>query len=259
MKKVFLLLLLISLVTSLSAQSRVDKNFTVNGVTFTMVYVDGGSFMMGSSEDPPGYTLNQERPVHKVTLSGYYIGKYEVSQRLWQAVMGSDPSPYKNPMPDNEFIDVPVHNVSWNDCQEFIRKLNKLTGRQFRLPTEAEWEFAARGGVKSRGYKYAGSDNPSLVAWFDRKSPTYIGPSRDRRGNELGIYDMSGNVCEWCQDWYGDYSKSAQTNPKGPSSGSSRVNRGGGWAYPLVLCRVTFRNWGSPSHAGSYVGLRLAL
>lgn len=258
MEKRFLLMMLIICVTTSSAQTKEDKYFKVNDVSFPMVYVEGGSFMMGAPADDKECDDNC-RPAHKVTLSSYYICKYEVSQRLWEAVMGSNPSTYKSEIPDNRFIDVPVHDVSWFDCQKFISKLNRLTGKQFRLPTEAEWEFAARGGKKSKGYKYSGSNNLEAVAWFDGETPAYIGPSRDRRSNELGIYDMTGNVDEWCQDWYEPYKNTAQVNPKGPKTGTSRVLRGGSYFSPNKNWKVWERMKDTPYYSIYRLGLRLVL
>lgn len=241
-----------------SAQPKGDKHFKANGVPFTMVYVEGGSFMMGAPADDK--ECNDDcRPAHKVTLSSYYICEYEVSQRLWEAVMGSNPSTYVSNMPDNVFLDVPVHDVSWFDCQKFINKLNKLTGKQFRLPTEAEWEFAARGGKKSKGYKYSGSNNLGMVAWYDGETPSSIGPSRSRRGNELGIYDMTGNEDEWCQDWYGPYKNTAQVNPKGPKTGTYRVLRGGSYVITNKHWKVWERMKDTPYYNTPRLGFRFVL
>ena len=181
--------------------------FVVEGVSFDMVEVRGGTFRMGATSEQGSDADSDENPVHSVTLSGYYIGKTEVTQALWKAVMGSNPSEFKG---DN----LPVEYVFWYDCQEFIRKLNALTGQDFRLPTEAEWEFACRGGNNSRGYKYSGSDCIDDVAWYVDNSGSKTHPVATKLPNELGIYDMSGNVDEWCNDWYGYYSRGAQTNPK---------------------------------------------
>lgn len=187
-----------------------------------MVYVEGGTFMMGATSDQGLDTKEWEKPVHQVTLSSYYICKYEVTQDLWEAVMGSNPSYFKGGK-------LPVEQVSWEDCQVFITKLNQLTGKNYRLPTEAEWEYAARGGKRSNGYKYAGGNSLDDVAWHygncGTKSTTHdVGT---KRFNELGLYDMSGNVEEWCQDWYGFYSSESQTNPRGATSSLGRVIRGG--------------------------------
>ena len=199
--------------------SIVKKTYTVNGVSFNMVQVDGGTFTMGgTAEQEKPY--NNEKPTHQVTLSSYLIGETEVTQELWQAVMGSNPSEF----PGNKR---PVEKVSWYDCQEFIKKLNQQTGARFRLPTEAEWEFAARGGNRSNHTQYAGSRDIGAVAWYGDNSGSSTHDVATKKPNELGLYDMSGNVWEWCNDWYGSFSSTSQTNPKGPSSGSNRMLRGG--------------------------------
>lgn len=226
--------------------------FTVNGVTFKMIKVEGGTFSMGATSEQGSSYDSDEKPVHSVTLSDYYIGETEVTQELWQAVMGNNPSYFSGNNPQR-----PVENVSWNDCQDFIKKLNQLTGKTFRLPTEAEWEYAARGGKKSKGYKYSGSNNIGDVAWYDGNSSDRTYNVKTKLANELGIYDMSGNVYEWCQDWYGDYSSSSQTNPAGPSSGSYRVLRGGGWYSNAARCRVSFRYYDSPGGRSRNLGLRV--
>lgn len=228
------------------------KAFYANGVSFEMVKVDGGTFCMGATSEQGSDAESDEKPVHSVTLSGFYIGKTEVTQVLWKAVMGSNPSYFKGD-------DLPVENVSWNDCQEFIRKLNALTGQHFRLPTEAEWEFACRGGNNSRGYKYSGSNNLSSVAWYDGNSGKKTHPVATKSPNELGIYDMSGNVMEWCSDWYGKYSSGAQTNPKGPYDGTDRVLRDGSWNYFAGICRSSHRLSDSPGSRYYGLGLRLSL
>ena len=212
-----------------------------------MVHVEEGIFMMGSR----GFFDVYDKPVHEVKLSGYYIGKYEVTQALWESVMGTNPSRFKG-------ADLPVENVSWNDVQEFISKLNAKTGKEYRLPTEAEWEYAARGGKKSLGYKYSGSDDVGTVAWYSGNSDSEMHPVGMKRPNELGIYDMSGNVWEWCSDWYGDYSAGFQSNPKGPSSGSARVLRGGSWISYTGDCRISYRCSSSPGHRSRINGFRLA-
>ena len=232
------------------------KTFYANGVPFDMVEVRGGTFRMGATSEQGSDAYDKEKPVHSVTLSGYYIGKTEVTYALWRAVMGSDP---------NYWIDddLPRYNVSWDNCQKFIRKLNSLTGQNFRLPTEAEWEFACRGGNNSRGYKYSGSNYIDNVAWYGNNSGDKAHPVATKLPNELGIYDMSGNLSEWCSDWYGDYSSGAQTNPKGPYDGSDRVIRGGnkfrfGGARS---CRSSYRSHFSVSRFSwdDCIGFRLAL
>ena len=227
--------------------------FTVNGVQFKMVKVAGGTFQMGATSEQGEDAYDNEKPVHSVTLFDYYIGQTEVTQELWEAVMGSNPSYFTG---DNRR---PVENVSWNDCQEFIEKLNRLTGKNFRLPTEAEWEYAARGGSKSRGYKYSGSNNPDAVAWYDDNSGGKTHPVAQKQSNELGLYDMNGNVFEWCQDWYGAYSSNSQTNPTGASRGSRRVLRGGNWNYDARIVRVSRRSYRTPDGRNFNFGLRLAL
>ena len=227
--------------------------YVVNGVEFSMVKVEGGTFQMGSPDDDSD-AFSDERPQHQVTLSDYYIGETEVTQKLWRVVMGSNPSHFVAGYPQR-----PVELVSRNDCLEFIEKLNALTGKKFRLPTEAEWEFAARGGNKSKGYKYSGSDDIDDVAWYRNNSRDETHDVATKAPNELGLYDMSGNVWEWCQDWYGSYSSEAQTNPTGPSSGSYRVIRGGSWYYNARICRVSDRGNGTSSYRNYDLGLRLAL
>ena len=231
------------------------KTFYANGVSFDMVEVKGGTSRMGATSEQGSDADSDEEPVHSVTLSSYYIGKTEVTQALWKAVMGSSPSDTSTLKVDN----LPVERVSWNDCQEFIRKLNALTGQNFRLPTEAEWEFACRGGNNSRGYKYSGSNYIDNVAWYWDNSGKKTHPVATKLPNELGIYDMSGNVWEWCSDWYDKYSSGAQANPKGPESGSCRVFRGGGWGSYAGYCRSSNRGYNTPTHRHDRLGLRLAL
>ena len=228
-------------------------SFNVNGVSFNMVKVSGGTFQMGATSEQGSDAESDEKPVHQVTLSDYYIGETEVTQELWQAVMGSNPSYFTGSG------QLPVEYVTWNYCQTFITKLNALTGMQFRLPTEAEWEFAARGGNSSQGYKYSGSNNIDDVAWYYKNSNSKTHEVGTKAPNELGLYDMSGNVKELCQDWYGSYSSSAQTNPTGPTSGSSRVVRGGYWYGSAGIYRVSYRGSIWPSDFGRDIGLRLAL
>ncbi|MBR6284015.1 MAG: SUMF1/EgtB/PvdO family nonheme iron enzyme [Muribaculaceae bacterium] len=237
------------------------NTFTVNGVTFNMVSVEGGTFMMGATQEQLGDADSDEKPAHRVTLSSYSIGETEVTQELWQAVMGDNPSHFTGN------LQRPVEQVSWNDCQEFITKLNALTGEHFRLPTEAEWEYAARGGNKSQGYKYAGSNALSQVGWYEfnaedvgEDSPDYgTHAVATKAPNELGLYDMSGNVWERCSDWhsYTYYDESPEMNPQGPSTGSYRVARGGAWDYQASRCRVSYRHRAG-SDGGHNVGLRLA-
>ena len=225
--------------------------FSIGNVRFEMVRVEGGIFTMGATAEQGSDADSDEKPTHQVTLSSYSIGKTEVTQALWEAVMGSNPSYFKG-------SNLPVEQVSWEDCKTFIRKLNALTGKNFRLPTEAEWEFAARGGNNSRGYKYSGSNTLSNVAWYDDNSSSKTHPVATKAPNELGIYDMSGNVWEWCSDWFNIYSSTAQTNPTGPDSGSNRITRGGSWGYDLTGCRVAKRAATGQTSRSYYIGLRLA-
>ncbi len=231
---------------------RADETISINGVSFKMIRVEGGTFTMGATPEQGSDALDVEKPAHQVTLSSYSIGETEVTQELWQAVMGSNPSCFIGP-------NRPVETVSWDDCQQFVTKLNQQTGRNFRLPTEAEWEYAARGGKKSKGYKYSGGDSLGNVAWSDNNADGGTHNVATKRANELGLYDMAGNVWEWCQDWYGEYSSSSQNNPTGPSSGSNRVSRGGSWRYSAKYCRVSNRSRNTPSFSNADIGLRLAL
>ena len=228
-----------------------SQTFTVNGVKFTMVPVEGGTFTMGATSEQGSDVSDDEKPAHQVTLSDYYIGQTEVTQALWKAVMGSNPS-------DSKGDNLPVEQVSWDDCQVFIQNLNQLTGKQFRLPTEAEWEYAARGGRKSRGYKYAGGNDIGLVAWYTGNSGNETHTVATKQANELGVYDMSGNVWEWCSDRYGDYQSSSQSDPQRPSLGSCRVNRGGSCYCNAGDCRVSYRFFGTPDFRYNDLGLRLS-
>ena len=233
------------------SQSVVNSGeFLVGDVRFKMIRVEGGTFTMGATDEQGEYAANDEFPTHSVTLDSFLIGEAEVTQELWEVVMGNNPS-------YNKGAQRPVENVSWNDCQYFIQKLNQLTGKVFRLPTEAEWEYAARGGKQSKGYKYSGSNNIDDVAWYKDNSGSKTHPVATKQPNELGIYDMSGNVWEWCQDWYGLYSSSSQTNPTGASFSSFRVRRGGsGLDY---RCRVSDRACYLSDSANCDIGFRLAL
>lgn len=218
----------------------------VNGVSFNMIHIEGGTFNMGYNNYNDG-----SKPVHKVTLSAYSIGETEVTQELWQAVMENNPSKFKGPKR-------PVECVSWKDCQIFIQKLNSKTGRSFRLPTEAEWEYAARGGNRSKGYKYAGSNTIGSVAWYDENSRGETHDVAKKRANELGLYDMSGNVSEWCQDFFGPYSSESQTNPTGPSTGTTHVFRGGDFLLSYGFCQVWYHFDFIQGYAWYEIGFRLA-
>ena len=229
------------------------ESFTVNGVTFKMIPVEGGSFYMGADDSDPLASSN-EKPAHKVTLSSFSIGETEVTQALWYAVMGLNPSYFPS-------FDYPVEAVSWEQCQEFIAQLNQVTGKTFRLPTEAEWEFAARGGKNSTGYRFAGSNNIGTVAWYSSNSDGTTHPVATKAPNELGLYDMSGNVFEYCADRYSAdyYSNSPEMNPTGPEEGTFRVIRGGSWMDPIDASRVTSRYSTTPTYRSKCYGLRLAM
>lgn len=237
------------------------RTFTVKGVTFTMISVQGGTFQMGATSEQK-HPYDNEKPVHSITLSDYSIGETEVTQALWEAVMGETVTQIASRTNRNTYgigANYPMYYVSWNDCQEFIKKLNSLTGENFRLPTEAEWEYAARGGNQSRKTQYAGNSNIDLVAWYSSNSDSKTHAVKTKQPNELGLYDMSGNVLEWCHDRYGGYSRSSQTNPQGPSSGSYRVVHGGSWYENARHCRSAARYGFNPTHGYAALGLRLAL
>ena len=227
-------------------------NIAANGVAFNMIFVKGGQFTMGATTAEQS-VANDTEVQHQVRLSDYYIGETEVTQDLWQAVMGSNPSYYKGD-------DLPVHNISWNDCQRFIRKLNELTGLKFALPSEAQWEYAARGGILSKGYRFSGSNNAAEVAVYSvnsQRQPQQVG---SKSPNELGIYDMSGNVYEWCNDWYGQYNTQVvQLDPKGAAPSATRVMRGGCYMAGNNSCRVSARSSGKLAFTSNYYGLRLIL
>jgi formylglycine-generating enzyme required for sulfatase activity len=214
------------------------------------VYVSGGKFTMGSTGEQGNYFYNDEKPAHQVKLRGFYLCKYEVTQAQWKEVMGYNPSEFKGDS-------LPVERVNWYDTQRFIKKLNAKTGKKYRLPTEAEWEYAARGSTKSSGYVFSGSNAETDVAWYWHNALT-THPVGTKQANELGIYDMSGNVYEWCSDWYDAYSSSSQTDPQGASQGLCRVSRGGSWVSSARYLRVSFRLEFKPDDRRNYIGFRLA-
>ncbi len=234
----------LSVCTLLSSCSRLsNQEFEVNGVKFKMIAVEGGSFMMGATPGQGTDARENEKPAHKVTVDDFLIGETEVTQQLWFAVMGNNPSHFKNK--DGNY---PVENVSWYDVQEFIKKLNELTGLQFRLPFEAEWEYAARGGIKSTDKKYAGGDDIDEVAWYKENSNGTTHAVATKKANELGIYDMSGNVWEWCEDWY--------------YAGSSRnmsVFRGGAFYNTPDFLQLSFKHLFEIRQKTETIGLRLVL
>jgi len=241
-----------------------EKTFTVTGhgktVSFKMKLVKAGTFQMGSTAGN-----DDEKPVHSVTLTkDYYMGETEVTQALWYAVMGQSPTSSNRSWSSSCGIgdNHPAYYISYEDCQQFLTKLNQLTGQQFRFPTEAEWEYAARGGQKSKGYTYAGSNTIGDVAWYGDNSDGKAHAVKSKTPNELGLYDMTGNVWEWCYDWYdGDgYPSTAQTNPTGAASFSiTRIFRGGSWANVATCCRAAFRGGDIPTRRVVYYGFRLCL
>ena len=232
-----------------------DGIYTVNGVDFKMIFVEGGSYMMGAKITEPG-SRTFEKPQHQVILSNYKIGETEVTQELWQAVMGNNPSYFKGNSQH------PVEYVTWYDCQEFVTKLREITGKNFRLPTEAEWEYAARGGVTwfTNYYRFSGSDTCRVVGWYSTTSGGESHPVKQLLPNALGIYDMTGNVCEWVSDWYSTYTMDEyQVDPKGPETGTYKVYRFGSWYNNAIENRVSYRYMREPEYRTNYLGLRLAL
>lgn len=245
-----------------------DAVFELKGVTFKMVAVEGGTFKMGAqNSDAEGDNYDpdamvNEAPLHRVTLSNYYIGQTEVTQALFIAVMER--------VPENKWIpsfglgdEYPAYNITWDDIEEFLVRLDSLTGKKFRLPTEAEWEYAARGGKNSTPTKYAGSNNADSVAvYYDNYGKKNYSNSlvMSKAPNELGIYDMSGSVYEWCSDWFGGYSPKHLTNPKGALTNSFRIVRGGGWRYKSSNCRVSARDYYNPTKKSQpFIGFRLVM
>ena len=229
----------------------VDLKFEDLGIN--MVYVEGGTFKMGATSEQGSDAEIDEKPVHSVTLDSYYIAETEVTQAQWRAVMGTNPSYFTG---DNR----PVEQVSWYEAREFCRRLSQLTGKRYALPTEAQWEYAARGGKKSKGYMYSGSNTIDDIAWYYDNSSNTTLSVKQKQPNELGLYDMSGNVWEWCSDWWNSnyYSSSPSINPTGPTTGSNRVLRGGHWSSIARYCRVSFRGI-TPDGGSGITGCRLAL
>jgi formylglycine-generating enzyme len=233
----------------------------IKNCEFEMLHVAGGIYLMGSTDEDKE-AFDREKPAHKVKISDFFITKYPVTQALWKDVMNNEnPSHFKGD-------DLPVENVSYDDItQKFLPALQKMTNLPFRLPTEAEWEYAARGGIYHEdAYKYAGSDRLKDVAWYDKNSEGQTKPVGLKQANQLGIHDLSGNVFEWCNDWFGDsaYYEECRKNgivndPQGLEKGSNRVCRGGGWHYDALFCRTAYRYYNSPDYRGNHLGFRLAL
>jgi len=244
----FLMILLWPQHTNLIRNASIPSS-VLDEISQNMLYVEGGTFMMGNGDR--GVLYSNYTPSRKVTVNSFYISKYEVTQKQWETVIGKNPSKFKGE-------NLPVETVSWNDAQEFILKLNTLTGKKYRLPTEAEWEYAARGGNQNRAYMYSGSNDLKDVAWYNYNSRDSTHPVGEKSPNELGLYDMSGNVWEWCYDWFGNYNSNTQTNPQGPSSGSFRLLCGGGWSSDSQCCHPAYRGFIEPSSGDSVSGFRLA-
>ena len=226
--------------------------------SFELVDVEGGTFFMGAQNndsesfnyDASAYQI--EAPVHEVSMTSYAIGKFEVTQAQWIAAMGTNPSVVQGDS-------LPVENVTWEQVQEFISILNENSGLSYRLPTEAEWEFASRGGNKSHGFSYSGYSVLGACGWYYSNSAATTHKIGNKTPNELGIYDMSGNVREWCNDWFGYYSPESVYNPQGAEYGSVKVNRGGSWTTPAVNCRNSYRHTDYPYEAAHDLGFRLVL
>ncbi|MCL2247122.1 MAG: SUMF1/EgtB/PvdO family nonheme iron enzyme [Lentimicrobiaceae bacterium] len=216
-----------------------------------LVFVQGGNFFMGCTAEQGDECEENETPTHEVRLNDFQIGRFEVTQKEWVTIMGYNPSA-------NVAYDLPVEKVSWEEVQEYIKKLNELTGKNYRLPTEAEWEYAARGGQKSKKFKYCGSHAIDEVAWCAENSVS-THPVGSKTPNELEIFDMSGNVWEWCRDWYGDYDEKTQSNPVGPLTGENRIIRGGSYNFASEFCRISYRGEQYFDFKGSYIGFRLVL
>ena len=251
MKKMIFFLLALMAGAQVWAQEPAKRTITVNGVSFNMVEVKGGRFNMGGTCEQ--YNCDDDEfPIHVVSLPDYLIGETEVTQRLWVAVMGDNPSTFTGD------LDLPVDHVTWQNCQGFVSKLNELTGLEFRLPTEAEWEFAARGGIYTHYYQYSGSDNIAEVAWYGDNSDNQTHVVAQLKPNELGLYDMSGNVFEFCQDYYGSYDMMPVEAPTGPESGEERVRRGGAYSGSTKGPRISFRISELETVPYPYYGMRLA-
>ena len=241
--------------TSQNKQLSETQKAIIDNILGNMIHVAGGTYIMGATPEQTSCASEDEYPAHQVEIESFSICKYEVTQEEWEAIMG------KNPSRKNKGKKYPVENVSWDDCQRFIKKLNLMTNMDFRLPTEAEWEFAARGGNYSKGYKYSGSNNVNEVAWYNGNSNMTTHEVGTKLCNEIGIHDMSGNVFEWCSDWFGSYTSTPQNNPVGPSkpkAGAARIARGGSVYTDSIDCRNTSR--GKSGYDNFYAnGFRLVL
>jgi formylglycine-generating enzyme required for sulfatase activity len=232
-----------------------------------MVFVEGGTFFMGCTDEQGG-DCDDDEILHQVTLSSFKIAKYSITQKQWETIMGTTLQQQQEITGETiysiagEGDDYPMYFVRWNDAQEFIKRLNAITGKNYRLPTEAEWEYAARGGQNSKRYKYSGSNDINAVAWYENNSGMQTHPVGKKAPNELGLYDMCGNVGEWCSDWLGDYTDLPQTNPHRTEMstwGYVRAIRGGAVNFPAIYCRVAQRFGTSPERAHNTLGFRLVL
>ena len=226
----------------------------VQGVTISMQRVEGGSFMMGSTIEQSDRDIYTDKPAHLVFLSPYYIATTEVTNALWRVVM-----PEKETLAPKGYPTNPVSYISWHDAQEFVRRLDSITGLPFRLPTEAEWEYAARGGAKSERFRFAGDMIADSVGWLYPYAGNWSHPVARKRPNELGLYDMTGNVSEWCQDRFGAYTLNTMPDPCGPDTGSYRVARGGSYDNCVANSHISVRYWYTPETTAGYIGLRVAL
>ena len=250
--------------SSQSIPSNQDFIETAWGINMKMIWVEGGDFLMGCTSEQGGDCSSDEQNVRRVTVDGFYIGMLEVTQSQWEKVMGTSIYQQKTKAGASSTYgvgpDYPMYYVSWEEAMEFCRILSNKTGRTYTLPTEAQWEYAARGGNKNEGTKYAGSNMIDAVAWYTDNSGNSAHIVGSKQANALGIYDMSGNVQEWCKDWYANsYVSDDTNNPVGPSSGSYRVRRGGSWYYDASYCRVAYRNYYSPGGRNYPLGFRVVL
>lgn len=229
--------------------TNLQKEF-IEELLHEFIFVEGGTFLMGCNKTSVSQCDEAESPVHQVTISSFHITKYEITQLLWLEIMGYNPNSQKN----NKY---PVTNVSWDECQDFIKRLNHITSLHFAIPTEAQWEFAARGGIKSKNTLFSGSEKIEEVAWYKENSNSFFHIIGTLKPNELGIYDMSGNVWEWCNDYYGPYSAETTKDPPGSISGINRVYRGGSWLDNKSYTRITNRNCGRSDYKMNCLGFRI--
>lgn len=241
-----------------------DLTETAYGLNLRMVYVEGGTFTMGSTSEQGGEAYSDESPIRQVTVGPFYMGMLEVTQGQWEKVMGTGISQQRNKADPSWTLsgvgpDYPMYYVSWEEAKEFCLRLSRQSGKTYRLPTEAEWEYAARGGRKNEGTKYSGGWNLDDVGWYTGNSGSSTHVCGTKRSNALGLYDMSGNVWEWCEDWYGPYLSYDTDNPRGASQGSNRVYRGGSWGFNAGFCRVSSRGSGTPSSRYNNLGFRVVL